>query len=129
MFWQGFCDDVGTKNAIGIVWREYGYLCDTHTAVAWDVAQQYKAENPAHNHVVILSTASPFKFPAAVLEGLGHSPKGDEFDVMARLRNETHQAIPKNLDGLKERAVRHNDVIDREKILDYVLDKAAQKQW
>ena len=128
-FWQGFCDDEGTKKAIGLVWREYGYLCDTHTAVAWDVAQQYKAACPDHANVVILSTASPYKFPTAVLEGIGHSAKGDEFDVMERLRNETGVPIPKNLTGLREREVRHRDVIDREQMLDYVLNKASQKEW
>ncbi len=128
-FWQGFCDDEGTKKAIGMVWREYGYLCDTHTAVAWDVAQQYKAACPGHAPVVILSTASPYKFPAAVLAGLGHSAKGDEFDVMEQVRNETGVPIPKNLTGLRERVARHKDVIDRDKMLDYVLNKAAQKEW
>ena len=128
-FWQGFCDDAGTKNAIGMVWREYGYLCDTHTAVAWDVAQQYKAANPDHNPVIILSTASPYKFPAAVLEGIGASAKGDEFDVMEQVRNETGIPIPKNLSGLREREVRHRDVIDRDKMLDYVLNKATTKDW
>ena len=128
-FWQGFCDDAGTKNAIGLVYREYGYLCDTHTAVAWDVAQQYKAANPDHNPVIILSTASPYKFPAAVLEALGHSAKGDEFEVMEQIRNETNVPIPKNLSGLRERPVRHKDVIDCDKMLEYVLNKASQKEW
>jgi len=129
VFWQGYCDDLDTKKAIGMVWREYGYLCDTHTAVAWDVAQQYKAAHPEHNPVVILSTASPYKFPAAVLEGLGHAAKGDEFDVMEQVRNETGVPIPKNLTGLREREARHKDVIDREQMLDYVLKKASQKEW
>ena len=129
VFWQGFCDDAGTKNAIGMVWREYGYLCDTHTAVAWDVAQQYKAARPGHAPVVILSTASPYKFPAAVLEGLGHAAKGDEFDVMEQVRNETGVPVPKNLTGLRERPVRHRDVIDRDRMLDYVLEKALAKEW
>ena len=129
LFWQGFCDDDGTKNAIGMVYREYGYLCDTHTAVAWDVAQQYKAAHPEHNPVVILSTASPYKFPAAVLAALGHSAKGDEFDVMEQVRNETGVPVPKNLTGLRERKVRHKDVIDKEQMLDYVLKKAMTKEW
>ena len=128
-FWQGFCDDAGTKKAIGKVWREYGYLCDTHTAVAWDVAQQYKAAHPQHNPVIILSTASPYKFPAAVLEGIGEDAKGDEFDVMEQVHDVTDIPVPKNLAGLREREVRHKDVIDRDKMLEYVLDKASQKEW
>ena len=128
-FWQGFCGDEGTKAAIGTVWREHGYLCDTHTAVAWDVARQYKAACPEHNPVVILSTASPYKFPAAVLEGIGQDAGGDEFDVMERLHGATGVPVPKNLTGLRERAVRHKDVIDRGAMLDYVLKKSEQKEW
>ncbi len=128
-FAAGCCGEEDCLRTIGRVWREQGYLCDTHTAVAWDVAQQYKAAHPEHAPVIILSTASPYKFPAAVLEGLGHSAKGDEFDVMEQVRNETGVPIPMNLSGLRERAVRHRDVIDRESILDYVLKKATQKEW
>ena len=128
LFWAGCCDDAGAKAAIGKVWREDHYLCDTHTAVAWDVAQQYKKENADHNAVVVLSTASPYKFPAAVLEGIGESAKGDEFDVMEQLHDVTGVPVPKNLASLREREVRHRDVIERDEMLDYVLGKAAAKK-
>ena len=128
LFWAGCCDDEAAKAAIGKVWRKDHYLCDTHTAVAWDVAQQYKKENPAHNAVVVLSTASPYKFPAAVLEGIGEQAKGDEFDVMEQLHDVTGVPVPKNLATLRERAVRHRDVIERDEMLDYVLGKAAAKK-
>ena len=128
LFWAGCCDDEAAKAAIGKVWREDHYLCDTHTAVAWDVAQHYKKENPAHNAVVVLSTASPYKFPAAVLEGIGEQAKGDEFDVMEQLHDVTGVPVPKNLATLRERAVRHRDVIERDEMLDYVLGKAAAKK-
>jgi len=129
LFWSGCCDDAATKKAIGKVWKEYHYLCDTHTAVAWEVAQQYKSENPAHNHVVILSTASPFKFPAAVLDGIGEKAAGDEFSVMEQLHNVTGAPIPKNLAGLRERKVLHDKVIAPEEMLSFVLNKAAEKNW
>ena len=128
LFWAGCCDDEAAKAAIGKVWKEEHYLCDTHTAVAWDVAQQYKKDNPAHNAVVVLSTASPYKFPAAVLEGIGERAKGDEFDVMEQLHDVTGVPVPKNLATLRERAVRHRDVIERDEMLDYVLGKAAAKK-
>ena len=128
LFWAGFCDDEGAKTAIGKVWKDDHYLCDTHTAVAWDVAQQYKQANPGHNAVVVLSTASPYKFPAAVLEGIGEKAEGDEFDVMEQLHKVTGVPVPKNLAGLRSRAVRHRDVIDRGEMLDYVLGKAAAEK-
>ena len=127
LFWAGCCDDAGAKAAIGSVWREHHYLCDTHTAVAWDVAQQYKKENADHNAVVVLSTASPYKFPAAVLEGIGESAKGDEFDVMEQLHDVTGVPVPKNLAGLRSREVRHRDVIEQGDMLAYVLKRAEKE--
>ena len=129
LFFAGCCDDTGTKAAIGQVWRDHGYLMDTHTAVAYDAAQQYKAACPDHAPVVILSTASPYKFPAAVLEALGEDPGADEFKAMARVEEITSVPMPKNLRNLKERPVRHRDVIGPEDMLQYVLDKAVQEKW
>lgn len=129
LFWAGCCGDAETKRTIGKVWQEHHYLCDTHTAVAWNVAQQYKAAHPAHAPVVVLSTASPYKFPAAVLEGLGEKAEGDEFAVMEQLERLTGIPAPKNLRGLRERPVRHTTVLDREEMLPFVLEKAQEKKW
>jgi len=129
LFYAGCCDDADTKATIGAVWQRYGYLMDTHTAVAYAVAQQYKAANPGHAPVVILSTASPYKFPAAVLEGLGAAQGGDEFASMAEIERLTGVPTPKNLKTLAERPVRHRDVIDVCDMQSYVLQKAAQKEW
>ncbi|MBQ9300356.1 MAG: threonine synthase [Clostridia bacterium] len=129
LFWAGFCDDDATCRTIGQVWRDHRYLCDTHTAVAWHVAQQYKAANPDHNQVVILSTASPYKFPEAVLRALSIPQQGSGFDAMLQLEAATGVPIPANLRGLDARPVRHQDVIDRENMLEYVLDKAVNPSW
>ena len=129
LFFAACCDDGGTKAAIREVWRRYGYLMDTHTAVAYEAARQYKAACSDHGPVVILSTASPYKFPAAVLEALGEEPGEDEFAAMERLEALTGVPMPKNLRGLRERPVRHRDVIDRADMLNYVLDKAMQARW
>ena len=73
----------------------------------------------------MLSTASPYKFPAAVLKAIGGDQSGDEFEQMERLAALTGVPIPKGLQGLKERPVLHEDVIDREELLDYVLRQAS----
>ena len=128
-FWAGCCDDAGTKAAIADVWNKYGYLCDTHTAVAWDVADQYIAAGISDRPLVVLSTASAYKFPAAVLDALGQAPAGDEFTVMEQLQALTGVPMPKNLAGLREKEVLHRDVIEKDEILDYVLRKIAQLDW
>ena len=69
-FWSGCCDDAGAKATIAKVFKEQGYLCDTHTATGWAVAEDYVAETGDTAPMVVLSTASPYKFPAAVLSSL-----------------------------------------------------------
>lgn len=120
-FWAGSCPDDATLQTIGRTWREYGYLCDTHTGVALQVAQQYRTARPSARPVVVLSTASPYKFPAAVLRALGGTPQEDEFAVMQQLHQLTGVPLPAGLAGLGEKRILHRDCIDVHGILDYVL--------
>ena len=129
VFWGGCCDDEGTKAAIGEIYSKHGYLADTHTAVAWQVAQEYKAACPDHNPVVILSTASPYKFPVAVWEGLGEEAGEDEFALMEALSAKSGVAVPGNLQGLQEKEIRHRDVIAKEEMLGFVLGKIKEDAW
>jgi threonine synthase len=52
------------------VWDEYGYLLDPHTAVAWEVAERLRAENP----VLVVSTAHWAKFGTDVYKALRGLP-------------------------------------------------------
>ncbi len=118
-FAWGCCDDEQTKETIGRVWKEQGYLMDTHTAVAWQVADGLRGENP----LVVLSTASAYKFPAAVLSALGQEPGADEFAVMERLQELTGAPIPAGLRDLQKKTVLHRDVIQREDMQRYVMER------
>jgi threonine synthase len=55
------------------VHEETGYLMDPHTAVAWEVAERTKGENP----VLVVSTAHWAKFGADVYKALRGLPYGD----------------------------------------------------
>ena len=118
------CDDQGTRAAIREVWERSHYLMDTHTAVGWRAAQDY-GEGPT----VILSTASPYKFPAAVLSALGRDGGEDEFAMMDALEALTGAPMPANLRGLRERPVLHRDCVAPADMLDYVQRKKAQRSW
>ena len=120
------CDDAQAAEVMGRVWREHGYVCDPHTAVAWHAADAFM-EQADGAPVVVLSTASPYKFPAAVLSALGEEPGDDEFAMMDKLSALTGAPIPKNLATLREKQVRHKDVIDKDAMLDYVLGKIQSK--
>ena len=124
----GCCDDQGAADVIGRLWREQHYLCDPHTAVAWSVAEQPDAElRGTGAPTVVLSTASPYKFPAAVLSALGRSGSDSEFRMMDELAQLSGVPIPGNLSGLEGRPVLHKDVIDKDAMLDYVLAEVLKK--
>ena len=121
-FWAGWCDDAKGAETIRKVWKENGYLCDTHTASGWAVAEDYVNQTGDKRPMVVLSTASPYKFPAAVLRAIGETAKGDEFDQLEQLHAVTNVPIPKNLAALRTKPERHTGVIDKETMLDFVLE-------
>ena len=120
-FWAGCCDDAGAAQTIGRVFSEKGYLCDPHTAAGWAVAEDYVNQTGDNRPLVVLSTASPYKFPKAVLEAIGGDLSGDEFTLMERLEAMSGVSIPKNLASLRGKPERHTGVIHKEEMLDFVL--------
>ena len=120
-FWAGWCDDAKGAQTIAKVWKENGYLCDTHTASGWAVAEDYANQTGDARPMVVLSTASPYKFPAAVLRAIGKTAQGDEFDQLEQLNGATGVPIPKNLAALRTKPELHKGVIDKETMLDFVL--------
>ena len=119
-FWAGCCDDQGAKETIGTVWQNEHYLCDPHTAIGWAVAENYVNLTGDTRPMVVLSTASAYKFPAAVLEAIGGDVRGDEFDQMLRLETITGCPIPPNLTGLRGKTELHTGVIGKEDMLEFV---------
>ncbi len=75
--------------------------------------------------VVVLSTASPYKFPTAILKALGEKPDEDEFEQMNQIYSITSVPIPKNLAELKGKPEIHKDVIEIGEIEDYILKNAV----
>ena len=120
-FWAGYCDDRKASETIAKVWKEQSYLCDTHTATGWAVAEDYVASTGDNRPMVVLSTASPYKFPEAVLTALEGKQEMDEFAMMERLQATTGVAIPDNLCGLQEKKELHTGVIEKNKMLEFVM--------
>ena len=121
-FWAGCCDDARAEEVMGRVYKDYGYLCDPHTASGWAAAEDYVNQTGDHTPMVVLSTASPYKFPAAVLRAVGEKAQGDEYAQMRQLEEATGVPIPGNLSSLQGKPERHTGVIAKEEMLDYVLN-------
>lgn len=121
-FWAGFCDDAQTKATIHDIYEKYSYTCDTHTAVAVKVYNDYKAATGDTTKTVIASTASPYKFSAAVLEALeGGVSDIDEYAKVDRIAELSDIPVPAALADLKNKPERFCDVIDKDAQKQYVL--------
>lgn len=113
----GFADDAQGAREIRDRFEQDGYLCDTHTAVAFRVAEECRSAAP----MVVLSTASPFKFPRDVLRALGVQAPESDFDAMQKLTEKTGCAAPAALSSLRTLPVRFTEVIAPEAIRDAAL--------
>ena len=114
LYSAGCCDDEETKATIKEVYETYNYLCDTHTAVAVKVCEDYRKETGDMTPVVVASTASPYKFCASVLTAIEGNADGDEFAMLADLETKTGVNAPEQLRGLENKEVRFNNVCDKD---------------
>ena len=122
---EGICaDDSEGAAAIKSVFERDHYLMDTHTSIAW--ACMEKAGRSDAAATVVLSTASPYKFSAAVLEALGEDLTGSDEGNMKRVREITGAPVPAGLAGIFDKPVVHNDVIDIADMKTYVIEKCAE---
>ena len=122
-FFGGFCDDEATKASISKVWNEHKYLMDTHTAVAYNVYEQYVNATGDKTPTVIASTANPYKFNSAVFGSI--SPQTDvgnmdEFDILDALNQKTGLEIPKSLAELKTKKIRFDKTCAKEDMINVV---------
>lgn len=122
-FVGGFADEGKTKATINRIFNDYGYLCDTHTAVALSVYEDYKKSTGDNTKTVIASTANPYKFVASVLGALkgGDIKSENEFQMVSELMNESGVVAPKQLTELENKQPRFTEVVNSNDMRDYVL--------
>ena len=113
----GCATDEQAAGEIRARWDADRYLCDPHTAVAFRVAQSALSDAP----MVVLSTASPFKFPRDVLAALGEAAPLEDFAAMEALAARTGCDAPQSLASLENSLVRFTEVIVPSAIRDAAL--------
>ena len=122
-FYADFADEQDCNNKIGEFFDEYGYVLDTHTAVAMCVSDAYKQNYPLDECVnVVLSTASPYKFAKDVLKAIDEKTMADAFKCARKLNELTASPIPKQILDLQSKEQRFNQIIDKNSTLDAVID-------
>jgi len=122
LFACGYCGEERTARQIGRMWKEKHYLIDPHTAVAFDVLEQYREETGENVPTIVASTASPFKFCASVLPALGVPDVEQGVAAIGQLSRVTDVKAPEQLACLADKQVRFTDVVEKEHMADKVLD-------
>lgn len=117
-------DEAGTAASIRRSKEMYGYLPDTHTAVALDAAKKYRTESGSSSPILVAATASPFKFPQTILKALGEEVPENEIDMLHALEQCSGQSAPYCLSSLIAKPEIYTDSTDIASLpdtLDYLL--------
>ena len=119
-----YATEAETFAAIKDFYEKTGYVMDTHTAVAYAAYQKYKAESGDNTPMVIVSTASPYKFTKDVMTALDAIyADGDAFALQADLERISGVAVPAPIVGLEHRPILHKNVCEKNEI------KEVVKNW
>ena len=124
LFGCGWADEDQVREMIADCWQKNRYVIDPHTACGYYVMQQMPRDPLTPR--VLLSTASPYKFPRVVNEALGWDASGSDFDCMDVLAEHSGTTAPKALRGLERADVRFTDVVDIDGMPAYV-EQAADR--
>ena len=122
-FDAGWADDEKAAETIRTVRDAHGYTMDPHTAVAWTVAEEYAKRTGDNRPMVVVSTASPYKFSRSVLTaiaGEGAAEGLDEFACADKLETLSGMRMPASLRELRGKAQRHKDVVAPADMIDEV---------
>ena len=119
LFVGGFADDTGVTKTILDVYDRTDNVVDTHTAVGFNIYNRYHSRSGDETKTVFASTASPFKFSAAVMDairGEGFSEGKSVEEVIRELSDESGLEIPEAIKDLSSKPVLHTDVIDKDQM-------------
>lgn len=117
-----FTSEDDTAATIHETFEKYGYLADTHTAVAIHSAQAYVKETGDTRPMVIDSTASPYKFANNVYRAVTDKEPTSDLAALDELVAATNTEIPYPLAGLASRKVNFEAVVDKNEMAKAVLD-------
>lgn len=126
-FYAAYAGEGDTVDCIYEFFDEYGYPMDTHTGVAMSVAQRYeekmKKDNPKKElpPMVVVSTASPYKFPQDVLYALTGNDVKDSFKGIKRINLLTAMKVPEALKAIRYKPILFKQTAVPDKMFDEVL--------
>ena len=122
-FSADYCEEEECLETVAEFFDEYGYVLDTHTAVAVNVADKFvQNDYSACEPIIVLSTASPYKFTQSVVKAISGKFEKDAFKASKKLENLTACPMPNQIIELEIKEKRFNKVIDKNQTVDAVME-------
>lgn len=118
----GYADENDTRMAIDCFFDSFDYPLDTHTAVAVTVYNNYVAKTGDETPTVVVSTASPYKFPKDVYDAITHENCEDAFSAIQKLHRISGVKIPDAISTLVTKKIRFDTVVGVNDVNDAVLN-------
>jgi threonine synthase len=100
-------------------YKENKYLLDTHTACGYGALKRYQENTGDKTKTVLLSTASPYKFPDSVFFAI-YNEDLDVYTAIKELESKTGVPTPAPLVDIDKRPILHKETIDKTEILDFI---------
>jgi threonine synthase len=122
-FGGAYATEEETFAAIKTLYDNCHYVLDTHTGVAAAAYEKYSGEaSDAQVRNLIVSTASPYKFPRSVIEAITGKKQedADDFALVELLHKLSGVEIPPAVTSLQNALVRHTMQCDIDGMLDVV---------
>ncbi|MDD3338498.1 MAG: threonine synthase [Lachnospiraceae bacterium] len=116
-FYGNYASEEENRAEIRRVYKDTGYVMDTHTGVASAVYQKYVEQTGDTTKTVIASTASPYKFTRSVMDAV--APEYDalsDFEQVDKLCELSGVAVPRAIEDIRNAKVLHDTVVDADKM-------------
>ncbi len=117
-----YADEAETADTLKKFYTDYGYLADTHTSVALNCAEKYISQSNDNKKMIVVSTASPYKFAADVYKSIAGTEAADGTAALNQLSELTGTEISYPLKDLDKRKVNFDKVIKKEDMLKEVYN-------
>lgn len=124
LFYGNYASEAETLEILDLVWKSEKYLMDPHTAVAFAVYQKYLNDTYDNTTTVVVSTASPFKFPRDVMGGLNEKYAAiDEFELIKEMAALLGGEPPRPIQGLEAKPILHRTLCPKKGMKKAVIDR------
>ena len=127
MFYAGYTNEEECANVIGNFFDEFDYVLDPHTSVAVGVAETYAEDTDSQTPVVVLSTASPYKFPVDVYKAITGEVIADAQDACDKIEELSAVPVPSQIKLLKTLPVKFTKTAEKEELKGLVYQFALKK--